>query len=81
MSLTSILFTSVAASVIFLFVFYYIIIGLCLRQLGSHLLRRTTPKRSLILEKLGAGAKGRIIGFFHPYWFVAVSSRSVHGYY
>ena len=76
MSLTNFLFTSAAASVVLGFVFYYIVIGLCLRHLGSHLLRRTTPKRSLMLEKLGAGDKGRIVGFFHPYWSVMVPFRS-----
>lgn len=75
MSLTNFLFTSAAASVVLGFVFYYIVIGLCLRHLGSHLLRRTTPKRSLMLEKLGAGDKGRIVGFFHPYWSVMVPFR------
>jgi alpha-1,2-mannosyltransferase len=47
--------------------FYYVILGIGLRQLGIHLTRRTAANRDIIIEGLGFGDKGKIVGFFHPY--------------
>jgi alpha-1,2-mannosyltransferase len=67
MPTTSILFTAIAGIIVFLALSYYVLLPVALRQIGAYLLRRTTPKRTAILESLGAGADGRIVGFFHPY--------------
>ncbi|KAI5784750.1 hypothetical protein EDC01DRAFT_208730 [Geopyxis carbonaria] len=49
--------------------FYHLLLPLLLRLLGSHLLRRSSTKRELILRQLpgGLSATARIAGFFHPY--------------
>jgi alpha-1,2-mannosyltransferase len=67
MPTTSILFTAIAGIIVFLALSYYVLLPVALRQIGAYLLRRTTPKRTAILESLSAGADGRIVGFFHPY--------------
>ncbi|KAI5812092.1 hypothetical protein BZA77DRAFT_149987 [Pyronema omphalodes] len=67
MPTTSILFTAFSGIIVLLAVSYYVLLPVALRQIGAYLLRRTTPKRTAIFESLGAGADGRIVGFFHPY--------------
>jgi hypothetical protein len=54
-----------------------VILPFLLRQLGSHLLRRTVSNRSVIFKKLGVSDHRCIVGFFHPYWCVSVAAS--HG--
>lgn len=70
MSLASTVGSSAIGALVLSFFFYYVVLGFLLRRLGSHLLRRTAAKREVILRKLGAGGDGKIVGFFHPYWYV-----------
>jgi hypothetical protein len=61
-------FIALAGLPVVFLIFYYVALGIWLRLLGSQLRQRSAPKRELILRRLGAGEKGKIVGFFHPYW-------------
>lgn len=62
--------TLIAVTAVSIALVYYVVIPFSLRLVGSELRRRTIGVRQKLLDDSGVeeSTKGRLVGFFHPYW-------------